>query len=174
MPGRIVPVYAFFAGVVGVRKMTGAVRARPRTLRSRRVTRIFWPQSGSSAVGRLLAVRPAMQMEQSTLDYTVVESLRELQEPGGPDLLEQLTAAFVEDAQNRLSELQQAVSTANHSDVRRIAHSLKGMCGAIGAPLMAALSAELERSALAARVDPELAARLTGEFTRVAAALEAL
>ena len=115
-----------------------------------------------------------MHIEQSALDYSVVESLRELQEPGGPDLLEQLTVAFVEDAQQRLSELQLACSTDNHSDVRRIAHSLKGMCGAIGAPLMAALSAELERSALAARTDSQLAIRLSGEFVRVAAALQAL
>lgn len=115
-----------------------------------------------------------METGQSALDSTVVESLRELQAPGGPNLLEQLTAAFLEDARARLTELQHAVRTDDLAKVLCVAHSLKGMCGAIGALQMAALSLELERSAMAATVDAQLASRLEDEFARVAAALQGL
>ncbi|OFW45664.1 MAG: hypothetical protein A3J29_22115 [Acidobacteria bacterium RIFCSPLOWO2_12_FULL_67_14b] len=115
-----------------------------------------------------------MNTRQPALDLTVVESLRELQTPGGPDLFEQLTVAFLEDAQARLTDLRQAVAGNDRTQAQRAAHSLRGMCGAIGATEMAALSDELERTAVAASVDARLAAGLEREFSCVATALRAL
>ena len=112
--------------------------------------------------------------QEPALDSTVIESLRELQMPGGPNLLAELIVAFREDAGARLADLQHAITTGNCEKVQRAAHSLKGMCGAIGAHQMAALSGELERSATAATVDAQLASRLEGEFARVTAALQEL
>lgn len=93
--------------------------------------------------------------------------------PGEPNLLEQITDAFLEDAQTRLADLRRAMASDDRAQIKRVAHSLKGMCGAIGAHHMAALSVDLERTPLAAHVDTGLVSQLEREFTRVRAALRA-
>lgn len=114
-----------------------------------------------------------MNMATPALDTSVVDSIRDLQAPGEPNLLEQITTAFLEDAQIRLADLRQAVAIDDRTQIQRLAHSLKGMCGVIGAHQMAALSVALERTPITASVDARLASQLELEFTRVAAALRA-
>ena len=123
--------------------------------------------------GKNLAPRLAMNIARPALDATVVESIRGLQMPGEPNLLERITDAFLEDAQTRLADLRQAMASDDRAQIKRVAHSLKGMCGAIGAHHMAALSVDLERTPLTAPVETGLLSQLEREFTRVRAALRA-
>lgn len=115
-----------------------------------------------------------MHTEAPALDYSVVDSIRELQQGGSANLLEQLTLAFFDDASGHLADLSDAVANRDLAGVRRAAHSLKGICGAIGAQHMAALSLALEMKALDATVDADLALEIHVEFDRVESALRAV
>jgi HPt (histidine-containing phosphotransfer) domain-containing protein len=134
-------------------------------------TASFWPDCAAFEWAGPLQWAAVMDMAQPALDPSVVETLRGLQMPDGPDLLGQITAAFLEDAQSRLGDLRRAMASDDRTQIKRITHSLRGMCGAIGAQHMAALSSELERTPITASVDTGLLSQLEREFTRVRVAL---
>lgn len=115
-----------------------------------------------------------MEPPDHVLDPEVVEVLRALQRPHGLNLLAHLTDAFFADGHERLARLRAAVAAGDFATVGRVANSLKGMCGAIGATRMASLCGELERKAGETSIDADLAARVETEFARVGAALRAL
>jgi PAS domain S-box-containing protein len=106
------------------------------------------------------------------LDKRVLAGLREL---GDADLLSELSAIFLDDASSRLAALREAVEGDDVHAVERVAHTLKGASGSMGATRMAALCAELVN--VGASWDPgraaELLGRLEEEFGRVRPALEA-
>jgi HPt (histidine-containing phosphotransfer) domain-containing protein len=74
----------------------------------------------------------------------VLATLRELQEEGAPDLLSELVALFLADLPNQLEALRQAVEAGDISSARRVAHTLKGSCGNMGAKEMATICARLQ------------------------------
>ena len=102
----------------------------------------------------------------------VLASLREL---GDPDFISELAQVFLDDSSSRLAALREAVEGDDASSVQRIAHTLKGSSGNMGATKMAAICADLQEagaSGTLARV-PELLGRLEEEFERARPALEA-
>jgi two-component system sensor histidine kinase/response regulator len=104
------------------------------------------------------------------LDRTVLDTIRSWGAPGGPDPTVELITAFLQDANDRLGKLRGAVDAGDETAARKAAHSLKGMCGAIGANHLSALSSEVEHAAVgtinAGRVDA-----IEREFQRVQEAL---
>jgi two-component system sensor histidine kinase/response regulator len=109
-----------------------------------------------------------------SVDYSVLEGLRELQDVGEPDVLEELVGMFLKDATNHLGTLKKAAEEGDEQSVQRTAHSLKGSCGNMGATKMEALCGELEhmgrsRNFVAASARIPL---LEVEFGRVRAAFE--
>ena len=105
------------------------------------------------------------------LDPEVLAGLREL---GDAELLAELAGMFFEDAATRLEDLRRAVEGGDALFVERVAHTLKGSSGNIGARGMAAICAELQEvgtSGDLARAR-ELLGRLEEEFGRVRPALE--
>ncbi|MBI2159738.1 MAG: Hpt domain-containing protein [Candidatus Rokubacteria bacterium] len=90
---------------------------------------------------------------------------------GDRQLLRELVAIFVEEAPGRLAELRRAAAARDATTVERVAHSLKGSAGLLGAASLHAASAELEERAVAKRVDgaADLVARVEGELERVLA-----
>ena len=90
---------------------------------------------------------------------------------GDRRLLGELVAIFVEEAPGRLAELRRAAAARDAATVERVAHSLKGSAGLLGAASLQAASAELEERAVAKRVDgvADLVARVEGELERVLA-----
>jgi|CXWL01.1.fsa_nt_gi HPt (histidine-containing phosphotransfer) domain-containing protein len=82
----------------------------------------------------------------ATLDPSVLETIRSWYLPEDPDPVPDLTEAFVEDATTRLAALRQAALQGDSTLASQAAHSLKGMCGAIGAMRMNALSLQLEHT----------------------------
>lgn len=78
------------------------------------------------------------------IDYAVLESLRELQQDGEPDILGELVEMFVSDTEPRLAALREAVESGDASGVEQTAHALKGSTGNMGARSMSALAADLQ------------------------------
>ncbi len=106
------------------------------------------------------------------LDPTVLDTLRAWRQPDGPDPVADLTSAFLEDATDRIGKLRDALAAGDEAKARKAAHSLKGMCGAIGANHMSALSSQLEHAEPGA-VDAARVSGLEREFARVRLALAA-
>jgi CheY-like chemotaxis protein len=109
-----------------------------------------------------------------SIDDSVLEGLRELQEEGEPDILKELIELFLEDVPPQLKALREAEERDDAKSVERIGHTLKGSCGNLGAVRMAAISAELEEIGRTGDLAPApaLLSRLEEEFGCVRAAFE--
>jgi two-component system, sensor histidine kinase and response regulator len=108
------------------------------------------------------------------LDRDVLANLRDLQEVGEPDLLKELTELFLADVPLQIAVLRKVVEAGDIPSVERIAHTLRGSCGNMGARTMEALCAELEETARSGdlRAAQELISSLEEEFGRARLALE--
>lgn len=107
------------------------------------------------------------------LDLSVLAALREIQQPGKPDLVTELIDLFLEDTAVQLKMLREAVANDNAKEVRRVAHLLKGSSANIGAGPMAALYGSLEKTEFKNGDAGTLLVKLECEFERVNKALSA-
>ncbi len=80
----------------------------------------------------------------SPLDPRVLESLRQLNHEGEPDVLTEVLGLFLADGGARLEAIAGAVSAGDGPGLLRSAHALKGAAGTIGASALAAACRELE------------------------------
>jgi HPt (histidine-containing phosphotransfer) domain-containing protein len=96
----------------------------------------------------------------------------ELQETAGADFVDELVAAFLEEAPQMLADLRDAQSAASADRFRRAAHSLKSNSNTFGALRLGEMARDLELSGLIADVAP--LDTLEAEYARVAAALKGL
>ncbi|HZH98528.1 MAG TPA: response regulator [Fimbriimonadaceae bacterium] len=123
---------------------------------------------------------PALELSDTSptpdvsVDYSVLESLRELQGEGEPDILEELVGIFLEDAPSQLETLKEAAEKGDTQSIERLAHTLKGSCGNMGAVRMEALYSELENMGRSESLldAPARISRLEEELGRVRAAFE--
>ncbi|MET0753565.1 MAG: response regulator [Pyrinomonadaceae bacterium] len=106
-----------------------------------------------------------------TVDASVLDGYRALQQPGKPDLVEKLINLFIEGADKNLSALRASMTNGNIEAIKREAHGIKGSAGNIGARQMAALSFELEQKAHIAGEAESLVSHLENEFKQVAEVL---
>jgi signal transduction histidine kinase/DNA-binding response OmpR family regulator len=113
--------------------------------------------------------------EKDPLDRSVLAGLSELQEEGEPDILNELIELFLTDVPPQLVALREAVDAGDAHSVERIAHTLKGSSGNMGAMGMAALCAVLQDVGASGELSraPEVLEQLEEEFGRVRPALEA-
>ena len=116
--------------------------------------------------------RSARAENGSALDPEVLANLRDL---GDAELLAELAEMFFGDASSRLGELREAVEAGDAARVGRVAHTLKGSSGNMGARRMAAICAELQDVGDSGDLAqaPGLLEGLEEEFGRVRPALEA-
>ncbi len=135
----------------------------------------------SAALQRALARLPAPPSASppatvgGTLDLKVLNSLRELREPGQPDPMAELIDLFLEDTPQRLGKMKTAFEQGDDATLKAVAHTLKGSASNLGAPTLASLCANVERQGGTGNRN-ELAGMLEKialEFKRVQAALEA-
>ena len=106
-----------------------------------------------------------------SIDLTVLEGFRDLQQQGAPDLIEELIVLYLSDTRLRLVELSAAMDRQDTHALQRATHSIKGSSSNVGVMRMAALCVELEEK-LEARSIGELDAsqdQLEEEFERVVA-----
>ena len=108
---------------------------------------------------------------EETLDPTVVQSLRDL---GGDEMLLELTQIFLEDTSSNLDALKEAIEKHDTNSVERVAHTLTGSSGNMGATRMTYLSAKLQDAGASEDLAtaPALTERLEAEFERVRSALK--
>jgi two-component system, sensor histidine kinase and response regulator len=92
------------------------------------------------------------------LDPEAVKRLRDLQEPGHPDVLQSLFDIFERSTPERLAALTAAVTSGDAHTVEAVAHSLKASCGMLGLRMMQEMCGRLE--AQATRGDFEDALRI--------------
>jgi CheY-like chemotaxis protein len=108
----------------------------------------------------------------SVLDPEVLANLRDL---GDAELLAELAGMFFDDASSRLEELRGAIGAGDAAGVERVAHTLKGSSGNMGATRMSAICAELQDVGGSGDLSRAagLLEGLEEEFGRVRPALEA-
>jgi HPt (histidine-containing phosphotransfer) domain-containing protein len=85
--------------------------------------------------------------QKCVLDAKTLEGLRMLAEATGTDLLADLAKTFREDTPKRIAALREALRAGDADGVKRVAHSLRGSAGALGATHLFAVASELERAA---------------------------
>jgi two-component system, sensor histidine kinase and response regulator len=117
----------------------------------------------------------AAYQEEAPLDDGVLAGLRELQGDDETDIVAELAGMFLDDARSGIQALEEAVDEGDAPAVSRVAHTLKGSSGNIGARRMSNLCAQLEDAGASGDFDrsPELLDRLREEFGRVERALGA-
>jgi HPt (histidine-containing phosphotransfer) domain-containing protein len=81
------------------------------------------------------------------LDPAVVESLRRLNQPGEPDVVQEVLTLFIAEAPARLAAVAAAVDAADAMGLQRAAHALKGSAAAIGATALQRICGDLEEMA---------------------------
>ena len=80
----------------------------------------------------------------SPLDHQVLDQIRSLQPPGGPDLLVRVIQAYLKEAAELLAKLKEAITRNDPKVAQRMAHSLKSSSANVGALNLSALFKELE------------------------------
>ncbi|MBB2495902.1 Hpt domain-containing protein [Aquipseudomonas ullengensis] len=96
------------------------------------------------------------------LDQNVLAALQDVMEDEYPVLLD----TFLADSDERQRHLHLALDTADAQALRLAAHSFKGSCSNMGAPLLASLCKQLEEAARRERLQeaPALIEQIEREF----------
>jgi histidine phosphotransfer protein HptB len=82
--------------------------------------------------------------DDSVLDPSVIQSLRELGGDAEPGLLGELVQLFLQDSPDKLRALQEGFGGRDAKVVERNAHSLKSSAASLGANSLSKLLAEIE------------------------------
>ncbi|MBI1354858.1 MAG: Hpt domain-containing protein [Acidobacteria bacterium] len=85
------------------------------------------------------------------------------------EFMQELVAIYLDDAPQQLRELQAAAEAQDLSAIADKAHRIKGGAANVGAESLAALCAELERSARRGENQVDLEKRVEEEMARVSA-----
>ncbi len=103
------------------------------------------------------------------IDWNVLDTLRIIQRPNAPSLLDRASTLYLQTAKDYLGRLQGLVTGGNAAGVREAAHALKGSSGTIGAKRMAGLCKELEDMGRSGELEGAIAKLLEvrAEFGRV-------
>jgi HPt (histidine-containing phosphotransfer) domain-containing protein len=78
------------------------------------------------------------------INQKVIEELRTLQNAGSPGFLVELIDLFLKEAEGQLARLRESFAARDARVFERIAHTLKGGCGNLGAQAMSRMCAELQ------------------------------
>jgi CheY-like chemotaxis protein len=89
---------------------------------------------------------PVARYEVSALiNMETVQSIRELQSEGEPDLFVELVEIFLSESEKLLQKARQAVQEADSEGYRQVVHSMKGASSNLGIELVSSKAADLER-----------------------------
>jgi HPt (histidine-containing phosphotransfer) domain-containing protein len=87
------------------------------------------------------------------LDEMTVETLKSLQEPGGPSIIGELVDVFLDDADRHLENILRAVKRKEPDQLWPVAHAFKGSAGSLGATKVQELCLALEKAGKASTID---------------------
>lgn len=104
------------------------------------------------------------------LDHSVLSALRDVMEDEFPVLLD----TFLADSVERLRQIQQALAPSDSQALRLAAHSFKGSCSNMGAPVLSGLCKQLEDIARREQLAdaPALVRQIEEEFLVVRSLLQ--
>jgi signal transduction histidine kinase/DNA-binding response OmpR family regulator len=88
----------------------------------------------------------------TALDQTVLDRVRALQKPGGPDVLGRIIGLFLEHSPQHVTGMQAAAAAGDAEKLRLHAHTLKSSAANLGATALAEHCWELEQVARAGKV----------------------
>jgi HPt (histidine-containing phosphotransfer) domain-containing protein len=102
----------------------------------------------------------------SVLNQGTLARLRELSHPGEPSILGELIDMFIAETPRQIEALRRAIREGNVTALRRVAHTLKGSSGNLGADRLSKACGKLERLAKDGVVDgtADLLADVETEF----------
>jgi HPt (histidine-containing phosphotransfer) domain-containing protein len=107
------------------------------------------------------------------LDLARLQSLAALEATGCHGLVQEVLATFLDTVPRSLTALKEALQRGDSATGERVAHSLRGNCGLLGAPRMAEWAGRLEESAwLSGNHADEAMRQLNAEWPPVRAKLE--
>jgi two-component system, sensor histidine kinase and response regulator len=95
---------------------------------------------------------PPIQTEspsETVIDQATIAGIRQLQAPGGPDVLGQVVETYLDDAPKLIDGMRTNLHADNVEGLRRAAHSLKSSSASLGAKHLSALAKEVEMAARA-------------------------
>ncbi len=134
------------------------------------------PESAeSTSMEEMQEEHRAINMEMNTppIDRSVLNTLRDLQIEGKPDILVRIITAYLKSAESLVATLRESLAASELDVARKAAHSLKSSSANVGALALSALSKELEmcnNNSTVAFVS-DLVSAIEAEFVRVKAAL---
>lgn len=108
------------------------------------------------------------------IDQSVLANLKELQEEGEPDIVEEVGSLFLKHAPEKIAAIEKAAAKKDAKALQVSAHSLKSSSAYVGAMGLSGLSKDLEmmgRSGSVEGAEGKIEA-LTAEYERVKVALE--
>jgi len=85
-----------------------------------------------------------MSRHEDSIDYGVLESLKELVDDDDPEFVVELLQEYLENTETDIKTLQIAAHANDAVTLAKTAHSLKGASGNVGAIRVAAMAKELE------------------------------
>jgi HPt (histidine-containing phosphotransfer) domain-containing protein len=100
------------------------------------------------------------------------DARREVEEIiGDAEAYAELVAVFLQEGDETLSSLEDAVACGDAAAARRLSHTLKGSCSSIGVARIAEMLSAIETAARAGECDDDLTYRLRPEWSAVHAHL---
>jgi HPt (histidine-containing phosphotransfer) domain-containing protein len=90
---------------------------------------------------------------QEPVDVSSLVLLRQLQEPGKPDVVARIIGRFLEETDERVEALRAAAETGDPTKLEDAAHALKGIAGTVGANEILKLAVSLEQIGRDGRTD---------------------
>jgi len=177
--GRRIPIIAMTASVLAEERERCVAAgmddyvSKPVTLDKLGLVLRHWTAAVDETGTSPIETGPNVVPQEAAIDAAVIAGLRDLQEYGEPDLVEELISLFLGGTPPRLHALRDAATRGEGSALAREAHLLKGSCASLGARPMAHICEELEAIGREEDLTPVGAAmdRLTSEYEHVQATL---
>ena len=134
---------------------------------------VKWLQPGAAVPVTPASAAPAAP-GRTKLDLKALDSIRALQRPGAPDLLDKLVTIFWGEAQRLVQAMREGIAGGDHQTVQFAAHQLKSSSANMGALALSDLCRTLDTGARAGRMDDanRLLRLIEREMVRVRAALD--
>jgi HPt (histidine-containing phosphotransfer) domain-containing protein len=90
---------------------------------------------------------------QEPVDVSSLVLLRQLQQPGKPDVVARIISRFLEETDERVGTLRSATDTGDSKKLENAAHALVGIAGTVGATEILKLAVSIEQIGRDGRTD---------------------
>lgn len=82
--------------------------------------------------------------DNALIDFSVFESIQELERNTGRDIFSRVLATFEKEMSQKMTEMNGFVEQGDSQEVSRMSHAMKSLCGNVGAKLLRELCSDME------------------------------